>query len=143
MRWIFAKRFNDGVVIRNIDDLHFLDPKAHDLAHGRERQRLKRAGNGDFAIANFGGQDFGGEFLFVEFLAQLQVLDAIEKFDDFLIGAVTKRAQKSRSQKFPPAFAAVEIDVKQIGGIELDFDPRTPIGNDPEAVKHFAVEMDR
>ncbi len=142
MRRIFAQRFDHGVVIGNVDDLHFLDPEAHDLANGRKGERLEGAGDSHFAVADFGGQNLGGEFLFVEFLAELQVLDVVEKFDDFLVRAVAEGAEESCRQKFPAAFPAIQIDVEQIGGIELHFDPGTAIRNNPEAVKHLAVQMD-
>ncbi len=80
--------------------------------------------------------------LFIELLAQLQVLDVVEKFDDFFVRAVTEGAQESGGEEFPAAFAAIEIDVKQIAGVELHFDPRAAIRNDPEAVEHLAVEVD-
>jgi hypothetical protein len=37
-----------------------------------------------------------------------------------------ERAEERRRQKFPAALFAVEINVKQIAGIELRFIPRTP-----------------
>src|SRR5205823_9704632 len=52
-------------------------------------------------------------------------------------------AQKSRSEKLSAALAAVEINVKQISSIELNFDPRSAIWNDSETVKHLAVHVHR
>src|SRR5205807_1752254 len=114
----------------------------HDLANGRRRQRLERARDSHFPVEHVRDQHLRREFFFTELLAQLQRLDVVEKLDDFLIGPVAEGAQKRRREKFPPAFAAVEIDVKQIARVELHFDPRTAVRNDPEAVEHFPVEMD-
>ena len=79
--------------------------------------------------------------LFIELLAQFQVLDVVEKFDHFFVRAVTEGAEESGGEEFPAAFAPIEINVKQIAGVELHFDPRTAIRNDAEAVEHLAVEM--
>src|SRR5438552_1161785 len=74
--------------------------------------------------------------------AQLQVLDVIEKLDNFLVRAVAECAQESGGQEFATAFAPIEINIEQIRGVELHLDPRTPVGNNAEAVEHFAVEVD-
>src|SRR4029077_228625 len=120
---------------------NFFDPQTHDLTHSRERERLKRASNSDFAIAHFSGQNFGRKFFFVELLAQLQVLDVVEKFDHFLVRAVAESAQESGCQEFATAFASNEINVKQVCGVELRLDPRTAIRNDSKAVKDFPVQV--
>ena len=117
-------------------------PERHDLANGRRGERLESARDGRFAVEHVRDQNLGRELFFAELLAQLQGLDGVEKFDDFLVGAVAESAEKSGREEFPAAFAAIEIDVKQIAGIELHFDPGTAIRNNPETVENFAVEMD-
>src|ERR1051326_8257109 len=107
VRWILSQRFDDGVVIGNVDDLNFLDSEPDDLANRRERQRFKSAGDSDFTVAHFSSEDLGCEFFFIELLAQFQVLDIIEKLDDFLVRAVTERAEESRREEFPAALAAI------------------------------------
>ena len=115
--------------------------EAHDLAHGRQGERLEGARHGHFAVAHIGDEHLGGEALFIELLAQLQVFDVVEKFDDFFVRAVAESAKESGGEEFPAAFAAIEIDVKQVAGVELHFDPRAAVRNDAEAVKHLAVEV--
>ena len=61
--------------------------------------------------------------LFVEFLAQLQLLDVVKKLDDLFVRAVAEGAEESGGEKFPAALAAIEINVKQIAGVELHLDP--------------------
>ena len=46
------------------------------------------------------------------------------------VGAVAERTQERRGQKFAAAFPAIEINVKQIGGVELHLDPRAAVGDD-------------
>ena len=128
--------------LRNVDHLHVLLTERHDLAHGRRRQRLESARHGRFAVEHVGDQNLGREFLFAELLAQLQRLDVVEKLDDFFVRAVAEGAEESGREKFPAAFAAIEINVEQVAGVELHLDPRTAVRNDPEAVEDFAVEMD-
>ena len=119
-----------------------LMPERHDLANGRRGERLEGAGNGRFAIEHVGNQDLRRELFFTELLAELERLDRVEKFDHFLVGAVAEGAEESGREEFPAAFAAIEIDVKQIARVELHFDPGAAIRNDAETVKHLAVEMD-
>ena len=76
------------------------------------------------------------------FSLSFRVLDVVKKLDDFFVRTVAESAKESRREKFPAAFAAIEINVKQIAGIELHFDPGTAIRNDAEAVKHLAVQVD-
>ena len=57
-------------------------------------------------------------------------------------GAVTEGAEERGREEFPAALAAVEIDVEQVVGVELHFEPGTAVRNDAEAVEHLAVEMD-
>src|SRR5205085_6489970 len=64
-----------------------------------------------------------------------------EKLQDIRIRAVTERAEERRGQKFAAALFAIEVNVKQIAGIELRFIPGTAIRNDAEAVQRFAVRM--
>ncbi len=114
----------------------------HDLPHRRRSQRLERAGDRRLAIEHVRDEHLRCELFFTQLLAEFERLDVIKKFDHFFVGSVAERAEKGRSEKFPPAFAAVEIDVEQIARIELHFDPRTAVRNDPETIEHFAVEMD-
>jgi len=46
-------------------------------------------------------------------------------------------------QELPAAAPAVEVDVKQVVGVELHFQPRTAVGDDPERMQDLAVEVGR
>src|SRR5205807_1324013 len=100
VRRIFPKRFYDRVIIRDIDDLNLFDAQTHDLANRRQGEWLKRAGNGNFAVKHLRSQHFGCKLFFVEFLAELEVLYAVKKFDDFFIRSVAKRSQECGGEKF-------------------------------------------
>src|SRR5438132_104636 len=105
-------------------------PERQNLADGRGRERLEGAGHGRLAVEHVGDKHLCREFFFAQLLTELERLDVIKKFDHFLVGPVAERAEKSRREKFPPALAAIEINVKQIARVELHFDPRTAIRDD-------------
>jgi len=88
-----------------------------------------------------------------------ELLDFVKELENFLVGAAglfaivlalpdaaldiqkAQGAEECRRQKFPAAFLAVEIDVKQIARVKLRLIPRTAVGNDAEAVQDFPVGM--
>ena len=55
---------------------------------------------------------------------------------------MTQGTEEGGGEKLPPALATVEVDIEQVVGVELNFYPGAAIGNDPETVKGFTVEMD-
>src|SRR5213592_1486255 len=121
VRRVFSKRLHDRVIVRNVDDFYLVDIQRHDLADRRQSQRLKRACDGHFAIANVCSEHFAGELLFIQLVAQFGGLNVVKEFDDVLVGAVAQSAQESGGQKFPASLASVEINVKEVSRIELYF----------------------
>src|SRR5207244_9160429 len=83
----------------------------------------------------------GSQLFFIQLVAQFERLDVVKKFDDFFVGAITQSAQECRGQKLSTPFPAVEINIKQVSGIELDLDPRSAVRDDATTVEHFAVHM--
>ena len=138
----FLKRLDDRVIVRDVDDFDLVNIERHDLADGRQSQRLKRTGDSHLTIADVRGKHFAGELFFVEFVAQLQVLDGIKKFNDLLVRAVAERTKESRGEKFSATLTSIEINVKQISRIELHLDPRAAVWNDAEAIEHLPVDVD-
>jgi hypothetical protein len=114
--------------VGDVDHFHFLVPERHDLANGRQGERLESAGDGDFPVEHVGGQHLGGETFLIELLAQFELLDVVEKFDHFFVRSVAEGAKESGGEEFAAAFAAIEVDVKQIAGVELDLDPEPRSG---------------
>ena len=57
--------------------------------------------------------------------------------------AVAERAEERGGEELPAALAAIEVDVKQIVGVELHFEPGAAVRNDAEAVEHLAVQVRR
>src|SRR4029453_12279091 len=114
----------------------------HDRANRGEGERHEGAPDGHFTIEHVSREHLGRETFLVQFLAQLQLLDIVKKLDNLFVGSVTEGAEERGGEEFPAAFAPIEIDVKQIAGVELHLNPGTAIRNDAKAVEHFAVEMD-
>ena len=142
MRRILSKRLNYRVIVGDVDDFGLVNIKRHNLANGGQSQGLKRARDRHLTIADIRGKDFAGELFFVEFVAQLQVLDVVKKFNDLLVRAIAECAQESRREEFSTALASIEINVKQVCRIELYLDPRASVWNDAEAIEDLAVDVD-
>src|SRR6266498_1106435 len=123
VRRIFSKRFHDGVIVSNVDHCHLVNFKRHNLADGRQGERFKRTRHRYIAVADLRSQHFGGELLFVEFLAQLQGLDVVKKLDDVFVRSVAEGAQECGGKKLPAPLASVEINIKEVSRIKLDLNP--------------------
>ena len=140
---IFFEGLDDRVVIFCIDNLNGFMTQADQLANNRRGERLKGATDGDLPIADIGDQNLRSNFLFVEFFAEFQILGFVEEIDDILVRREAHGAEECCGQKFAAAFAAVEIDVEEVCGIELNFDPRSAVGDDTKAVEDFSIGVNR
>ena len=142
VRGIFAQRLDDGVIGRDVDHGRFGDAGGEEARDGRLVQRFESIGQDDFAVLDVLDQHLAGQFILVEAAAQFEVLRGVEKINDVLVGRITHGAEEGRREKLAAALAAVHVDVEQIVGVELHFDPRAAVRNDAEAVKDFAVGVD-
>ena len=140
---IFFEGFDDRIVVLRVNDLHGFVAQADQLTNNGCRERFKGASNSDLSVADIGDENLGGDFLLVELLAEFEVLCFVEKIDDLLVGREAHGAKESRGKKFTTALAAVEVDIEEVCGIELNFDPRTTVGNDAEAMEDFSIGVDR
>src|SRR5204863_9630665 len=76
-----------------------------------------------------------------------QILDIVKHFEDVRVRSLPFAVEKSQcaeecgSQKFASAFLAVEVNIKQVAGIELCFVPRAAVRNNQERVKHLTIGM--
>ena len=74
-------------------------------------------------------------------LLDAQFFDVVKQLENVRVRPVTEGAEESRGQKFAAALFAVEIDVKQIAGVELRLIPGTAVRNDAEGMERLAVGM--
>ncbi len=142
MGWIFFEGFDDCVVVFRIDNLYGFMTQADQLANNSRGKRLKSSTDSDLAIAYVSDQNLGSNFLFVEFFTKLEILGFVEEIDDILVRRETHGAEECSGQKFAAAFAAVEIDVEEVCSIELNFDPRSTVGDNTKAVENFSIGVD-
>ena len=61
--------------------------------------------------------------------------------DDVAVRRVTEHAQERGREELTTAAAAVEIDIEQIVGVELHFEPGSAVRNDAEGVEKLAVKV--
>ena len=153
---------DDAVVHGGVHHLDLGDAQFGDLLDHRLGQRLEGARDDEAFFLVHGVLDQDPVLQVLELLGFLdrEFLDVVKQLENFLVGAAgffavvlalvlmppstsrkLKRAEKRGGQKFPAAFFAVEINVKQIAGVELRLIPGTAVGNDAEGVQHFAVGM--
>ena len=123
MSRIFFQRFDDGVIFLRIDDFNRLVTKFDEFADDGCREWFKSAADGEFAITDIGDENLRCDDFLIEFLAEFEVLGFIEKVDDIFVVRISEGAKKWGGQKFPAAVAAIEIDVEEIAGVELNFNP--------------------
>ena len=57
------------------------------------------------------------------------------------VGAVAQGAEEGGGQEFAAALLAVQIDVKQVAGVELGLVPGAAVGDDAEGMQGLAVGM--
>ena len=142
MGGILLQGLDNRIVILRVNDLDGLVPEPDQLADRGGGERLEGAGDGDFPVADVGDQNFRADLVLFELLAELEVLDGVEKFDNVLVRRMAESAQEGRGQKFAPPLAAVQIHVEEVARVKLHLDPRSAIRDDPEAVEDFSVGVD-
>jgi len=140
---ILLQGLDDCVVAFDIDNFHFVNAECQDLLDCGFGQRLKGPRHRDFSIAHIADQHFAADLFFFKIVAQSQPLDGVKQFDDIRVAAETDRSQEGRGQELAAAFPPIEVNVKQVVGIELNFEPGPPIRDDAEAVKHLSIQVDR
>src|SRR5262249_24868065 len=85
-----------------------------------------------------------------------EFLDVVEKLEDFLIGplglaffslrfAIEERqsAEKCCGEELAAALLPIQVNVKQIAGVELSLVPGSAVGDDAEGMQGLPVGMDR
>ena len=117
-----------------IDNAHLFDAGVLHRLHQLGGERFKFMGNEiplDIGgIADILGGEMGGKVLQFRQFRQRQFLHPIDGVKQLHIGSVTDGAQKRADQELAAATATIQINVDQIIDVELDFQPRTVIGND-------------
>src|SRR5262249_717099 len=72
-------------------------------------------------------------------VADVQLVDAVERADDLVGAAQPERAQEHRRQEFA---LAIDADVEQVLGVVLELDPRAAVGNDLRDVEGLVLGVE-
>ena len=123
MGWIFFQRFDDRIIFLCIDHFNRLVSELDEFTNDGRCERFKSTAHGEFTITDIGDENFRCNDFLVEFLAELEVLGFIEKVDDIFVVRISEGTEKCGGQKFPATLAAIKVDVKEIAGVELHFNP--------------------
>ncbi len=73
----------------------------------------------------------------------VELFKGVEQPQQFLIRAIAQGAQECHRQEFAAALFAIQIDIQQVRGVKLHFDPGAPVGDDAERMQQHAVGMHR
>ena len=84
-------------------------------------------------------QDQVGDVLHLEGFAGLELLDRVEQIKDLSIARVTHGTQQRGDEEFATTTTAIEVNVKKVVVIELNFQPSAAVRDDAERVEEFAV----
>ena len=139
---ITLERLDNGVVVLGVDDLDGGMTRTNEIADDGRRQGLVSTCDNGVTFTDVAEQDLGPEFLLLVLGTEVQLLNLVEECRNLLVGRVTEGAEEGGGEKLTTALAAVEIDVEEVVGVELNFGPGSAVGNDAEAVQELAIEMD-
>ena len=118
-----------------------LDAEAVELLNHFEGKRLVGLGYDDVTIGDIFKDDLIGEISLVYLRIDLELTDIIKLTNDIFVGRETDSAKESCRKKFAAAAAAVEVDIKEVIRIELNFHPRTAVRNDAESEKGLTIKV--
>ena len=139
---IFLQALDERVIRRHFNDLDALVTQVDELLDHGWGDRLVGLGNNIFSVEDVCEDHLGPQGFFVRQSGlQLDVLNFVELLDDVCIGWETDTTQERGDQELPTTTAAVEVNVEQVIGVELHFQPRSAVRNDAETMQHLAVQV--
>ena len=140
-RRVLAERLEKNFVLTTVDDFDVLVAERQKLADDADRERLVSLRDGQFTIENVLERNLVTELAFVHRLAQRKRFGRVEVADDVAVGRVAEHAQERGGEEFTTAAAAVKIDIEQVVGVELHFEPRSSVRNDAERMEQLAIQV--
>ena len=120
---IFAERLEKDFVLTTVDHLDAVVAERDQLAHDADRERLVGFRDRLLAVEDVLEGHFVAELAFVHLVAELEIFQRVEMGHDVAVGRIAKHAQESRRKELAAAAAAIEINIEQVVGIELHFEP--------------------
>ena len=123
LRRILAERLEKNFVFAAVDHFDSLVAESQQLADDADGEWLVSLCHGQFAIEDIFERHFVAEFAFVHRLAERKGFWGIEVANNVAVRRVAEHTQERGRKEFTTAAAAVEVDIEQIVGVELDFEP--------------------
>ncbi len=123
---VFLQRLQKNFIFTGINNVDGLVTKLDELVHITNRHRLVGLHNDDFIVKNVFESYFLSELFFVVFfndLLQVELLDVVKVLTEITIRRPAHGAQKGGSEELTTATASIEVDVKQVVGVKLGFQP--------------------
>ena len=151
---------DDAVIHRGIHHANLGNSQVSDLADDCFGQRFESTGHNNAAIDIQSVLHENHVLDIFDLLGILygDVLDRIEQLEDVAIATQLvrrrlrigvklglcqgeQRPEECGGQELSTAFLAVQVNVKQVAGVELGLIPRSPVRDNPEAVEGLAIRM--
>ena len=159
-RIFFEALDDDAVVYRRIHHSNLGNSEVSDLADDRFGQRLKGTGhhNATINVESVLHEDHVLDIFDLLGVFYGDVLDRIEQLQDVAIATELvrrrlrigiklgfrqseERPEERGGQELTTAFLAVQVNVKEVAGVELGLIPRSTVRDNPEAVEGLAIRM--
>ena len=123
---VFLQRLQKNFIFTGINDIDCFVTKLDKLVYITNRHRLIGLHDDDFIIKNiFEGHFLSELFLIVVFddFFQVELLDVIKVLTEITIRRPAHGAQEGGGEELTTTATSVEVDVKQIVGVKLGFQP--------------------
>ena len=141
MGGILLQGLDQHVVLALVDDVDFLDAELEELANHAHVELFESLGKNEILVLDrVHGHEVVQVFLRHVF-AQGKRADVVELADDVAVRLEAQITHERRRKELAAAAAAVKVDVEQVVGVKLDFQPGAAVRNDAEGVEQFAVQV--
>lgn len=123
MGGILLQGLDQHVVLALVDDVDFLDAELEELANHAHVELFESLGKNEVLVLDrVHGHEVVQVFLRHVF-AQGKRADVVELADDVAVRLEAQITHERRRKELAAAAAAVKVDVEQVVGVKLDFQP--------------------
>ena len=143
-RILFEAADNRAVIDSRIDRNDLLESSFLKRTNDRLSKRLKGTCKHDalVRIDNIFCQNEVGYGVALESIGHRNLIHIVKEIKDLRIGAVAHGTEQCCEEKFTTTAAAIEVDIKEVVLVELNFEPCPAVWDDTEGVKNLAGCVD-
>ena len=143
-RILFEAADNRAVIDSRIDRNDLLKSSFLERTNDRLSEWLKSTCKHDalVRIDNIFCQNEIGYGVALESIGHRNLIHIVEEIKDLRIGAVTHGTEQCGEEKFTTTATAIEVDIKKVVLVELNFKPCPAVRDDTKGVKNLAGRMD-